>query len=155
MLTHDAADDPRAVEFLDPVAIISAKERDDEEAGKSQDIDQSVEAQVDRAERRTTRDCAIKFILQLHKALSFILETNSREETEMRLLIVASAYSHPITSGKSDWALAAMCNTSRANWGARLTEFQRRGIIPIRAAQKSIESRKTYSEKRISQLAKP
>jgi hypothetical protein len=149
MINHDAADDPAASEFTDPITLIEGEE---EEEG----VDLSFEQQIAQAERRATRDAAKKFFSQIHAVLTFVAGGRSsrdmQSEMGCRLLVVMSAYQHPRAIGRSDIDLAAECGVHKADFSKHKRSFQRGQLLPPVGAQKSVEACATYSETRKEQL---
>jgi len=144
MRTHDAADDPLASYFDDPVDRIEPEEDYSEET-----LDQKLQ----RVEREAYREAAVVMLVFLHSALAFVHEGRDLSERNIRLWVVSSAVSHPACEGRSDAELAALCGVTRANFSKHKLSFQRQNRLPPTLSQKSVKARQSYRESRHKQLA--
>lgn len=142
MRTHDAADDPAASYFDDPV--------DHLEPG--QEIEETQEQRERRIEREAYREAAIRETGFRHSMLAFILEATNDHERLIRIWAVCSTLNHAACEGRSDSAIASGLGTTRANFCKHRLSFQRQNSIGPSPSQKSIEARNEYSEVRKSQL---
>lgn len=144
MISHDAADDPAASYYDDPIDRI--------EPGADHG-DETSEQQARRIEHESYREAAMRMLVFLHSSLAFIHEGRDATERCIRLWVVSSAVSHPACDGRSDAELAALCGITRANFSKHKLSFQRQNSLPPTHAQKSIEARQSYREARKEQLS--
>jgi hypothetical protein len=142
MRTHDAADDPAASYFDDPV--------DHLEPG--QEIEETQEQRERRIEREAFREAAIKQIAFVHAIFSFIHEASNEEELKTRVWVVSSAIQHAACDGKSDSAIADGLKITRANLSKHKLALQRQNLLPPNISQKSVKARNAYSQTRKLQL---
>jgi hypothetical protein len=143
MLDHDAADDPLASCFDDPIAHMEPVE----------EYDETQEQREKRIEREAYREAAIRETGFRHSMLAFILEATNDHERLIRIWAVCSTLNHAACDGRSDSAIAGGLGTTRANFCKHRLSFQRQNSIGPAPSQKSIEARNEYSEVRKSQLA--
>ena len=143
MLDHDAADDPLASCFDDPIAHMEPVE----------EYDETQEQRERRIEREAYRDAAIRFISFIHSAFAFIHSAGNDSERAVRLWAVSSTINHPACDGRADTELARNLGTTRANFSKHKLAFQRQNSLPPTLSQKSPEARNSYRIARKAQLS--
>lgn len=148
MLNHD--EDPRVSDFDYPGEEI---EPFDEDAIENKD--ESVEAQIEAAERRATRAAGHKFISQMMAVLNFFHEARTFGELSARLWVVSSAMDHPsVRDFDSNTQIADRLGITKADYSKHLVNFQRYNRLPPSGFQKRVAAREAYRKSRKAQLHK-
>lgn len=142
MRTHDAADDPAASYFDDPV--------DHLEPG--QEIEETQEQRERRIEREAFRESSLSMIVFMHAAFNFIHEARSQSELAIRFHAASAAIDHPALREKSHTEIAASLGTTRANFSKHVLTFERQNGLPPTLSQKSKAAQESYREARKAQL---
>ncbi len=142
MRTHDAADDPAASYFDDPV--------DHLEPG--QEIEETQEQRERRIEREAFRESSLSMIVFMHAAFNFIHEARNNSELAIRFHAVSAAIDHPALREKPHTEIARSLGTTRANFSKHIVTFERQTNMPPTFSQKSEKARESYRKSRIAQL---
>lgn len=110
------------------------------------------EIEPEEVQENAYREAAMKMLVFLHAAFSYIHEARSKDEMAIRFWAVSSAIDHPACDGKSDLHIASDCSTTRANFSKHKLSFERQNNLPPTFSQKSVAARQSYRATRISQL---
>lgn len=98
------------------------------------------------------REAAIKFRSITIGAIQFLRNASSGQELLMRLDVLSYVFHHPSVRDHSLTALGKRHNKTRAAISAEILNFQRANFLGPTLAQKSTESRQSYTQARRSKL---
>jgi hypothetical protein len=98
------------------------------------------------------REAAIRFTTITTGAIQFLRNARSSQELLMRLDILSYVFHHPNVREMSFAALGKRHNKTRAAISAAILNFQRAYHLSPTLAQKSTESRRSYTEARQGKL---